>query len=147
MDRAWSCFFDRPKASTVDGPPPSKQHQNDAAKGTKPAIPLDPTMSPPAMPNMTTLSPEAVDNAFRAMLADLDVSEERQAELLAQSREWMARMLAERERQRTNGEHGADWALEQLRALKERFPDTYGLPLAVQHIEALAASLRTESIR
>ncbi|KAL3082858.1 hypothetical protein niasHS_010660 [Heterodera schachtii] len=96
------------------------------------------------------MGPEAIDEAFRQMLAELDLNEEKQRELTAQSREWKWKMLVAQREKRTKTGHSDELrecenVLRQLNALNGRFPDAYELPLAVQRVEALAATLRTES--
>ncbi|KAI3422403.1 hypothetical protein GPALN_012919 [Globodera pallida] len=165
VERAWGCFFEPSGHKTVEKLKVPWREQQEIGRGQTEKEGRENIAE--GLPNKTAklgrrgrsvsesecpqteMVPEALDEAFRQMLAELGLSEEKQRELTAQSREWKWRMLVAESEKRTKKGHSdtsreCEHVLRQLSSLNGHFPDSYELPLAVQRVEALAATLRTE---
>ncbi|KAI1719845.1 formin homology 2 domain-containing protein [Ditylenchus destructor] len=154
MDRIWSCFH---RISTLNEkkPPDRDSDEFDDPKAhakitvtrslsddetTRKFIHLNPAT--------LTYDKQHLESAFRDLLGELDLSPEKEKQLNEQSTEKKWLMILEQNTRKDKAQQAAtcDGLVRRITEYVRTFPDKYSLPLAIQKLEGLAISLRTESV-
>ncbi|KAH7730319.1 CRE-DAAM-1 protein [Aphelenchoides avenae] len=146
VDRAWSCF----NKLAPDKKPPDRKPTVTVTRALSDAEAYASRfkqaglmkLHPDSMPEKSQL-----EAAFRKLLEELDLSPEKQRQLNDQPAEKKWLMIVEQSIRTDKAQQSGTcegW-VRLLEGYVRSFPDHYALPLAIQRIEALAISLRTES--
>ncbi|KAI1723851.1 diaphanous GTPase-binding domain-containing protein [Ditylenchus destructor] len=154
MDRIWSCFQ---RISTLNEkkPPDRDLNQFDDPKAhakitVARSLSDDETSRKFLHLNPATLTydKQHLESAFRDLLGELDLSPEKEKQLNEQSTEKKWLMILEQNTRKDKAQQAAtcDGLVRRIQEYVRTFPDKYSLPLAIQKLEGLAISLRTESV-
>ncbi|KAI6190357.1 hypothetical protein M3Y97_00108900 [Aphelenchoides bicaudatus] len=142
FDRAWSCFNKMDKKPPDRNANPSMLAVETLKRRSSIAGPM--VLDPSVLPDRQKL-----DSEFKQLLQELDLSPTKENELCNQSAEKKWVMILEHQIRQSNLRSAAtnpSTTIQRLQEWSRFFPDKYTVPLAVQLLEALAVSLRTENI-
>uniref|UniRef100_A0A915D5K3 GBD/FH3 domain-containing protein n=1 Tax=Ditylenchus dipsaci TaxID=166011 RepID=A0A915D5K3_9BILA len=150
MDRIWGCFN---RLSPSEKKPPDRSDDHFDSHAFSHTNKVSRTMSDNSAANcrMLHLKPsdlidtQQLESAFQDLLGELDLSPDKQRQLNEQSAEKKWMMVVEQST-RMDKSAACDAGVKRLEDYLQMFPDKYSLPLAIQQLEGLAISLRTESV-
>ncbi|KAK0413541.1 hypothetical protein QR680_006862 [Steinernema hermaphroditum] len=100
------------------------------------------TLDASALPDRKQL-----DKAFRDFVTELDLSPDKQQMLYNQPEEkkWMMVMEQNMRKDKTASTESCEYFVDLLQRYDSTFPETYDIPKAIQQLDGLAISLRTNS--